>query len=1096
MVIKSTLGMKRILALSLLSVGLFGCGGGSETNTVIDPTIATPPVTAVEQPDSDWTLVWSDEFDGSAIDTNKWTLDVNCDGGGNFEQQCYTDDPSNAFVSNGVLNIVAMPAPEEAGLPLPYTSAKLTTKNKGDFTYGRFEMRAKMPQGLGTWPAFWMLPTDNVYGEWPKSGEIDIMEATNLNTTAVWGSNVDFVFGTLHYGDDWPGNISSGNNVVPAANPAENFNVYAIEWQEGEIRWYINDYLYATQRQSDPLLTPDGVPFGLRHRGWAFTQFDPLTGEKGWVYDERPFDQDFYLILNLAVGGNLPAGFSGLAPDTAIDPEVFAEGEAFEIDYVRVYECSADPDTGRGCESVRQGYDQPETLDIDLAEGQTGENAGALVEGTAPIPTLPAPETNETLVIFGDGEANSDWNFWDCCGGTEPQLVEDDERGNVVEFEILDNNGTVLGFNARDNGASFNAVGMVENGTLSFDMKVVSAPAAGTPWLLKVEANGTGSTGFAEINLNTSSEGVDPVAGEWQTFTFPLSYLQEQGLDVTGIDIIMIFPAWGSGEGAVYRIDNLEIGEPGAGSSPSLTIFEGGTNPEWPLWDCCGGTVPMEVEDEEQGTVAEFEILNNDGTVMGFFGRDTATPFNAVALVNEGVLQFDMKVVSAPAAGTPWLMKVEANGDGSVGFAEVNLNTSTEGADPATGVWQTYTFPISDLQAAGLDVTGIDIVMIFPAWGSGEGAVYRVNNLKIYNPNDNGNLTGPLLNVFSDGVNDAWPLWDCCGGTVPTVEMDDAEHGEVAEFRINDNNGTVMGFFGRDTATPFDASSIVANGVLQFEMKVENAPATDTWLLKVEANGDGSVGFAEVPLNSSLEAMDPQTGEWQTYTFPLQDLLNAGLDVTGLDIIMIFPAWGSGEGAVYRVDNVFVGNPGDIDTVLNGSGGSGGGASDAAYTIFADEANAGWPLWDCCGGTVPTVEMDDAEHGAVAEFVIENNNGTVLGFFSRDDGQPFDASAIFATGKFQFEMKVVSPPSQSTNWLLKIESNGDGSTGFAEVDLTTSNEGAAPVVGEWQTYTFDLVDLAAAGLDITAIDVVMVFPAWATGEGAVYRIDNVVFLEN
>ena len=209
---------------------------------------------------------------------------------------------------------------------------------------------------------------------------------------------------------------------------------------------------------------------------------------------------------------------------------------------------------------------------------------------------------------------------------------------------------------------------------------------------------------------------------------------------------------------------------------------------------------------------------------------------------------------------------------------------------------------------------------------------------------------------------------------------------------------------------------------------------------------------------------------------------------------MIFPAWGTGEGAVYRVDNVFVGNPADIDTVLNGS--SGGGGSDAAYTIFADEENAGWPLWDCCGGTVPTVATDDAEHGAVAEFVIENNNGTVLGFYSRDDGQPYDASAIFATGKFQFEMKVVSPPSQATNWLLKIEANGDGSTGFAEVDLSTSNEGAAPVVGEWQTYTFNLVDLAAAGLDITAIDVVMIFPAWGTGEGATYRIDNVVFLEN
>lgn len=1090
MAINKTLGMRGAL-ISLISAGLFGCGGGSGTNTVIDPSVAAPPVSAVASPNDDWRLVWSDEFDGTEIDTNKWTHDVNCDGGGNFEQQCYTDDAANSYVADGMLNIVATPTPADSGLSLPYTSAKLTTKNKGDFTYGRIEMRAKLPQGLGAWPAFWMLPTDNVYGEWPKSGEIDIMESANLNTTAVWGSNVDFIFGTLHYGDDWPGNISSGNNVVPNANPAENFNVYTIEWQEGEIRWYINGYLYETQRKSDVLLTPDGVPFGLRHKGWAYTGFDPVTGDFGWQYSEAPFDQDFYLILNLAVGGTLPAGFSGLQPDTAVDPAVFADGETFQIDWVRVYECTANPDTGKGCESVRQGYDQPENTSIDLTEGQTGEDAGALVEGAAPVPTLPIPETNETLVVFGD-EVNPDWNLWDCCGGTTPMVVEDEERGNVAEFQINDNNGTVLGFNARDNGESFNAAAMVENGTLSFDMKVVSPPNQSTSWLLKVEANGDGSTGFAEVNLNTSSEGVEPGVGEWQTFTFPLSYLQEQGLNVAAIDIIMIFPAWGTGEGAVFRVDNVEIGEPGAGSSPSLTIFEGGTNPDWPLWDCCGGTVPMEVEDEEQGTVAEFEILDNNGTVMGFFGRDTATPFNASALVDEGVLQFDMKVVSAPSQSTSWLMKVEANGDGSTGFAEVNLNTSNEGAEPGVGEWQTYTFPIKDLLDAGLDVTGIDIVMIFPAWGTGEGAVYRVNNVKIYNPNDNGSLSGPVLNVFSDGPNDNWALWDCCGGTVPTVETDDAEHGEVAEFQINDNNGTVLGFFARDSGTTFDASSIVGNGVLQFEMKVVSPPSQDTnWLLKVEANGDGSTGFAEVPLNTSLEAMEPQVGEWQTYTFPLQDLLNAGLDVTGLDIIMIFPAWATGEGAVFRVDNVFVGNPSDIDTVKGG--GSSGAPANAALTLFADDVNEAWPLWDCCGGTVPTVEMDDAAHGNVAEFKIENNNGTVMGFFSRDAGQPFDASGIFATGKLQFEMKVVNAPTQSTNWLLKVEANGDGSTGFAEVDLTTSAEGASPEVGEWQTYTFSIADLAAAGLDITAIDVVMIFPAWGTGEGAVYRLDNVVF---
>ena len=160
-------------------------GDGVNDDSDICPT--TPEGIAVDETgcplidsNSGWTLVWRDEFSGNVIDDSKWTHEVNCDGGGNNEKQCYTDSSDNAYLENGVLKIVAKP---ESGQTLPYSSARLISKEKGDWTYGRFEIRAKAPSGQGAWPAIWMLPTDNVYGGWPHSGEIDIFEAVNLGVS-------------------------------------------------------------------------------------------------------------------------------------------------------------------------------------------------------------------------------------------------------------------------------------------------------------------------------------------------------------------------------------------------------------------------------------------------------------------------------------------------------------------------------------------------------------------------------------------------------------------------------------------------------------------------------------------------------------------------------------------------------------------------------------------------------------------------------------------------------------------------------------------------------------------------------------------------
>ncbi|MDN4501027.1 family 16 glycosylhydrolase [Alteromonadaceae bacterium BrNp21-10] len=867
------------LSAITMAASLMGCGGGSVTDSDFDPA-------TIDKPLEDWVLVWSDEFDGATIDMDKWSHELNCDGGGNNEQQCYTDSADNSYVENGILTIVAKPA--EEGADKPYTSARLRTKEKGDWTYGRFEVRAKLPQGQGSWPAIWMLPTDNVYGGWPNSGEIDIMEAVNLKTVDSEGVVESHVHGTLHYGAKWPNNESSGKEyLLPGnMNPADDFHTYAIEWQEGEMRWYVDDYLFATQMASKVRTNSKGEQVGLVHRGWFTEFFDIATGELTTHYDATPFDQDFHLLLNLAVGGD----WAGNVNNTGIDAAAFAEGQKFEIDYVKVYECSQDPNTGKGCETIRSGYKDENTL----------------VEGKAPIPTPPSTGVAENLSIFAD-EENPLWPAWDCCGGSIPTIETDDaEYGAVVEF-VIGAAPTVMGFTTKftDAPKPFDASPMLTTGKIEFDMKLVTAPAnAGAAWLFKVESNDAATA--VEIPISTSNEGIDPVVGEWQHYSFDLQALADAGLDLSAIDTIMIFPAWGAGEGAVYRVDNMFIGQANV-TYPELVLFEDTTNMEWPLWDCCAGSVPTEVmDDEAHGLVAEFSVLGSADTVQGFYGRDSGS-FDASALLTEGVIQFEMKVDSAPAEGTPWILKLEADGNTS-NTGDIPLNTSKEGLDPVTGEWQTYTFDLLTLSDAGLDISAIDVVMVFPAWGAGAGAVYRIDNAKIYNPNSGPTL--PSLTLYKDAPNLDWPSWDCCGGSTPTEQEDDAAHGMTTEFSIG-AAPTVMGFTTKfnDDPMPFDANSLLATGRVKFDMKVISMPGDGSaaWLFKVES-GDATTAV-ELPITDSQEGVAPVAGEWQTYTFSLQDLFDKGLDLSEIDTVMVFPAWGAGEGAVYRVDNFEIAAP-------------------------------------------------------------------------------------------------------------------------------------------------------------------------------------------
>jgi hypothetical protein len=488
--------------------------------------------------------------------------------------------------------------------------------------------------------------------------------------------------------------------------------------------------------------------------------------------------------------------------------------------------------------------------------------------------------------------------------------VEVAERGNVYEF-VVGSQPTVNGFISREAfitdpegvPSPFDASPLIENGSISFDMLVVSAPNnPDSTWMFKVESNN--NTTFAELPITASSEGVAPVTGQWQSYTFPLQMLADAGLDLSAIDVVMIFPAWTTGEGAVYQVDNMKISQPG-GESPQLVMFADSENPDWPMWDCCGGSTPTEVTDDEaHGVVAEFTV-GATPTVLGFYNRaplGSGVPFDASAIVSEGVVQFEMKVVNAPTnPDSSWIFKIEAAGGSSA--VEVPLSNGSAGVAPVTGEWATYTFSLQSLFEAGLDVSAIDVLMVFPAWATGEGAVFRLDNARIYNPN----AGSASLRIFSNDVNENWSLWDCCAGSTPQVVTTDAPYGAVAQFSVLGSPETVQGFLANEGGA-YDASALLGSGSVSFDLRVVDAPTNpdSTWLFKIESSGAATA--VELPLANGNNGQAPVTGEWARYSFSLQSLFDAGLDISDINVLMMFPAWGTGQGAVYQIDNVEISN--------------------------------------------------------------------------------------------------------------------------------------------------------------------------------------------
>ncbi|EKQ50207.1 MULTISPECIES: family 16 glycosylhydrolase [unclassified Clostridium] len=312
-----------------------------------------------------WNLVWDDEFSGSSLDTSKWGYNtgyyMNSDpsswGWGNNEQEYYTDKEKNVSVKDGNLNLTAYDEPTtfpqiDPNRVAEYSSGKITTKDKFTFKYGRIDFRAKLPAGTGLWPALWLLPNDDTYGSWAASGEIDVMEARGRLPGATSG--------TIHFGGAWPANTHLGSDYSFSDGQRidTDYHVYSAVWEDDNIKWYV-----------------DGKCFFKATKDQWYS-----LGAKG--NDKAPFDQNFYIIMNLAVGGWFDGG---LTPNAGEIPATM------KVDYVRVYKADGDV----------QAPTTPETY-VDVAAGK--------------IPTCSGTE-NDVFSInnLTDGNTDTRWssNFAD-----------------------------------------------------------------------------------------------------------------------------------------------------------------------------------------------------------------------------------------------------------------------------------------------------------------------------------------------------------------------------------------------------------------------------------------------------------------------------------------------------------------------------------------------------------------------------------------------------------------------------------------------------------------------------------------------------------
>jgi beta-glucanase (GH16 family) len=437
-----------------------------------------------------YSLVWSDEFDGTTLNTANWECMIGGGGWGNAELEYYRAE--NATVADGNLIITAK---EESYGGYNYTSARIRSKNKKDFLYGRMEGRIKVPTGGGMWPAFWMMPTYDVYGGWSYSGEMDIMETRN---------NTDYIGGALHYGGA-PHVYSSGSYSPGGVDFSDDFHIYAIEWEPDVIRWYVDDIYYFTVTSAT--WYSDGAPSNNR----------------------APFDEYFHFLLNVAVGGKYtnctdPGCITATFPQQMI------------VDYVKVYQ---DPDIMPN---------NPPTVTITSpTEGANPPVGDILIQATASdsdgyITSVKFYNGNEYL--GEDTTAPYSFNWTGVTNGCYTIIVDANDDDNAVSSDMVD---ITVGSGCPQYTYNFSGItspssshkaadgeidvddATIENGTFSARRDTIPG------WALWAEATTAEYANLVSSN-DTRYQGADPGSGDNAAMIFEF-YITQNPTDIIKLNV-------------------------------------------------------------------------------------------------------------------------------------------------------------------------------------------------------------------------------------------------------------------------------------------------------------------------------------------------------------------------------------------------------------------------------------------------------------------------------------------------------------------------------------------------------------------------------
>lgn len=1009
----------------------------------------------------DWELVWSDEFEGSSLNLDNWEIQLGdglvegiANGWGNNELQYYTED--NVTVSNGNLVITSMadnPIPDPAFGDDPsyeFSSGRIRTQGKFDFTYGRVEARIKMPDTKGIWNAFWLLGSDpSPYGAWAAKGEIDIVEAYFRGEAA--DGTEPYVSGAAHYGGPFPYNEFT-DKLYESFNHYDDFHIYAVEWDEQEIRWFI-----------------DGVNFfSLRSDNyWNYYQ-DAFNGfQPGGV--NAPFDQDFHIILNAAVGGNLPNGVGELP---IADPSFYGE---MLVDYVRVYQCSDTTQGGINCKNNNNPNKANFSFDFLAYEFPVNNVffnfTDLYINGPGPEPLLIIRELA----------------FQETFGLTATEVLNSENGNTYLEIDApAASSGQIPAFSIIDpDGDPFILSGFTPNGLGDFKFNLyVDSTQRDPNGNMRVSIISGGSTRQSVIY---DLEDLEP--DTWYRFTIPImDILTGQGtgtVDVGDITELIRFEF----SNAVVRIDNLQFACGGqvCGIVDEVPVYIDSVEPIWDRGivgddtlernlngnpDYTDGTqyhvqweeIDYSATEPERGTVVQTTFGNTgaDGAV-NFIGANTAVP--SIAALTQGEFRFDIRVIENPN-DVQLLFKVDAIDPAT------RRGTST-GEQPLgnlpvvgpNGPWTRFTCPIATLQAQGLNIAEITapFVLVPGNRGAGQGVVVQWDEVT-FSPIATGNVNPlELPLIFDDLPGFCLPIQPFAGGVFTILDnpLQDAANSNTRVVRIKKfsaDNGDLFGGIAIQLSTPIEFGQASSTAGKAFTIKTFSQRVGMPVTFKLESQP--GVGPARTFQTTVANA-------WEQFTVDFNGEGTNSFSTVTL-IVDDGVAGDGGDNFTLYID--------EIEQIDSGST-----AADLSTVYNFDQPNTTYPLTDfgearsqVSSGPVGD-PLNDGLMGEVTlnDFAFSVAGTTMGGAEGFPNPIPFDA----LTQKIQVR---VWTPAAGTSVILKVEDSEDAFQFDEDTQVTTQ--------AGWQTLTFDFTD---ANLADTFEKLIIIFAPGENHNGETYYWDDV-----